>query len=89
MDPNEAHKELTRLAAEVMNGGTLDVPEQMEFGAHFQALDDWIKSGGFLPTAWSHETDWPAFARALREGRTPDRPDLAGNWFDHTEQGGA
>ena len=53
MDPNEAHKELTRLAAEVMNGGTLDVPEQMEFGAHFQALDDWIKSGGFPPHAWT------------------------------------
>jgi hypothetical protein len=92
MDPNLAHKDLARLAALVMDGGTLDVPEQMEFAAHFQALDDWIKSGGFLPTAWHlpkpvvvREED-PELADHLSNY---GRPDLAGNWFDHVEQGGA
>ena len=52
MDPNEALKELIRLADRIMDDHWLDAQEQEEFAAHFQALDDWIRSGGFLPTAW-------------------------------------
>jgi len=91
MDPNKAHEELTRLAAEVMNGGTLDVPEQMEFAAHFQALDDWIKSGGFPPHAWTTRKTYVVSADPELADHLSNygRPDLAGNWFDHVEQGGA
>ena len=180
MDPNEAHKELARLAAQVMsNDSPLDPQEQMEFAAHFQALDDWIKSGGFPPHAWTTRKtyvvavsadpeladhlsnygqgdkpvtggmdiayclrlaeriasdqgsgivtvqyaelynavefldrlkgyEWtvelhPAYDQIVAElavrdhaaaldhpqHRKPECPDLAGNWFDHVEQGGA
>jgi len=52
MDPNEALKELIRLADRIMDDHWLDAQEQEEFAAHFQALNDWIMSGGSLPTAW-------------------------------------
>jgi hypothetical protein len=64
-----------------MDGGTLDVQEQMEFGALFQALDGWLTDGGFPPHVW---TTRKTYVVAV----STDRPDQAGNWFDHTEQGG-
>lgn len=61
MDPNEALKQLR----ELLGDGTtfIDVhPEELSdhLGMaceHFQALDEWIQKGGFLPTEWAPAKD--------------------------------
>jgi hypothetical protein len=56
MDPNEALKQLREKAAYALDGNwavgdmnavAIDLAEQ------FQALDEWLRSGGFLPGAWA------------------------------------
>jgi hypothetical protein len=52
MDPNECLKEIRRIVA------TNDTPDQET--AHrlvmlFDALDQWIESGGFLPEDWQRD----------------------------------
>lgn len=44
MDPNEALRLLRKYASDT--GG--------EFGEQFEALDEWLSKGGFLPAAWCH-----------------------------------
>jgi hypothetical protein len=43
MDPNEALRLLRKYAS--------DTPGAL--GEQFEALDEWLSKGGFLPTAWS------------------------------------
>lgn len=57
MDPNEALRVLRAMVEAVMTGdGCASVDELAE---QFDALDEWIARGGFLPAAWS-----PAAVRA-------------------------
>lgn len=42
MDPNETLKNLRKYASDT--GG--------EFGEQFEALDEWLSKGGFLPADW-------------------------------------
>ena len=57
MDPNETLRRLRQMAAtaievdssESTNVAAVDLTEMAE---HFQALDQWIQNGGFLPANW-------------------------------------
>jgi hypothetical protein len=49
MDPNAALATLRALTADALNGKEVDV---MELAESFEALDQWIGKGGFLPDAW-------------------------------------
>lgn len=51
MDPNETLKQLRTLFAEV-DTEVWDTQEFERARDLFQALDQWISSGGFLPEAW-------------------------------------
>lgn len=58
MDPNEALKELRRLAAIVRDrsdrGKDPDVDGSAgDLAAAVASLDEWLSGGGFLPTAWT------------------------------------
>lgn len=48
MDPNETLAELRKLAARLLDTGGW--PDDM--AEKFQALDEWLSKGGFLPTDW-------------------------------------
>lgn len=48
MDPNEALKRLRKYASDT--GG--------EFAETFEALDEWLSKGGFLPAAWRQVIPW-------------------------------
>lgn len=55
MDPNEKLRRLRELVRKVQfNWDHVDrvTFEEGEFAKHFQALDDWIQAGGFLPEDW-------------------------------------
>ena len=59
MDPKEALKklrELAKLAIAVRDGNEpeYNLPDiATEMAEYFQALDEWIMSGGFLPKDWT------------------------------------
>jgi len=58
MDPDAAHKQMVQLAARII--ATLDkgsADADVSFDANdlaeaVQALDGWLRKGGFLPKAW-------------------------------------
>jgi hypothetical protein len=53
MDPDEALRELRRLAALAEEGPEFLVPAEVARMAElFQGLDAWLTSGGFAPEAW-------------------------------------
>ena len=56
MDPNACLNELRRLAADVPNMNSENAEELAQaletFQDHFEALDQWLTRGGFLPLAW-------------------------------------
>ena len=54
MDPNEALKNARALAAAILKDGeTWDSATRAEELANaFEALDEWLSKGGFLPEAW-------------------------------------
>ena len=49
MDPNETLRRLRELAERELNAPD---PDHADWAEWFQALDQWITSGGFLPYAW-------------------------------------
>ena len=54
MDPDAAlaaAREAAALADEATNGARLE--SALEALEHYQALDEWISKGGFLPRAWA------------------------------------
>ncbi len=58
MDPNACLEELLRLAESTLNdyeGEGSDVPraDVARTAELIEALNEWIKGGGFLPTAWT------------------------------------
>jgi len=69
MDPNEVHRRMTELAARII--ATLDkspavershdavlklLYEANDLAEAVEALDGWLRKGGFLPKAWEDET---------------------------------
>jgi len=57
MDPNATLTELRDLIDEYYEDGPTDRLTRLLVD-HFQALDNWIKGGGFLPDDW----DWSKIA---------------------------
>ena len=63
MDPNRAHARLSELAGRLVQGNPSDLEWRNllaaaeEAAEAFVALDEWIRSGGFLPTAWQSGGD--------------------------------
>lgn len=59
MDPNEAYRQVLEWAEQVAaasNDAEADPPDMWDAeqaAEYFLALDGWIRSGGFLPRAWS------------------------------------
>jgi hypothetical protein len=51
MDPNAALDEIRAIVTRIQNGTAHDLDSD-RLAELFAGLDDWIKSGGFLPTAW-------------------------------------
>lgn len=51
MDPNKTLNELRKVMAEIRRTPQSD--EADEAAELFQALDDWITRGGFLPKDWN------------------------------------
>jgi len=56
VDPNETLSRLRALAAEILATADRstdgDDPEGVAMAELFQALDEWIERGGFLPAPW-------------------------------------
>jgi hypothetical protein len=52
MDPNANLAELRHLLELRDNNGDWPHHEANRFGELFEALDEWITSGGFLPEPW-------------------------------------
>lgn len=56
MDPNATHAMLLGLCGTVrqMERDGIDPPTNLaaDFGEYFEALDQWLRKGGFLPDAW-------------------------------------
>lgn len=50
MDPNETLDQLRRITLDGLHGGEMDAEHMANL---FDALDEWMTRGGFLPTAWS------------------------------------
>ena len=57
MDPTKALADIRKCIARIRAADGADLPIPMDDVADlvesFDALDAWIKSGGFLPAAWS------------------------------------
>ena len=72
MDPNETLRQLRKLVMFVLEDDTepfQDLTEKAEsLATFFDALDDWLKGGGFLPTAWQSELPDTAPAGCQRCG---------------------
>lgn len=56
MDPNEALKRCRESAKKMLSDDDIDSPRYVAIGAglaeHFDALDQWLVRGGFLPKDW-------------------------------------
>lgn len=55
MDPNETLKRLREIVSEFRedSDGEMDLDAMSDMVDHFEALDEWIAKGGFLPKAWN------------------------------------
>ena len=54
MDPNACLERIRTLAKYAL-GGDGEEGEYQELAEHCQALDEWIRNGGFLPESWLRE----------------------------------
>lgn len=75
MDPNATLRELRRLAEIVANHiGQVNSRDAQELAEHFQALDVWLLSGGFLPQSWHKEKVGVVYSLAeIKNGTGWDR----------------
>ena len=55
MDPEEARKKMLRLADKIIGDSTPDPHTALELAETIQALDRWIRGGGFLPEEWDEK----------------------------------
>jgi hypothetical protein len=56
MDPNACLEEIRRIANDFVDCGVSQRSARLKgerFAELFEALDEWISNGGFLPHAWS------------------------------------
>jgi hypothetical protein len=54
MDPNEALAGMRTLVAQVDADEVADPLAHLDaMATQFEALDDWLRTGGFLPGAWA------------------------------------
>lgn len=51
MDPNKVLKKARAKAERILNDDS-NTAEAQAFAEHFQALDEWLSNGGFLPEDW-------------------------------------
>jgi hypothetical protein len=60
MDPDEALKQIREVVSKIRNdetARTLDAYAELEtITDAFEALDDWLSSGGFLPKDWAYSS---------------------------------
>lgn len=62
MDPNAAYREIKAHVTEYRSGdySKADLQDVLECVLEtFEALDEWIKKGGFLPAEWAHPAGKP------------------------------
>ena len=52
MDPNTCYDEMMELADSILRDST-DAHDNTDLAEKIQAMDGWIKSGGFLPKLWN------------------------------------
>ncbi len=53
MDPNANLNEQRRIRERILNGSAINVEsDAIRLAELSEALDEWIKGGGFLPAAW-------------------------------------
>jgi hypothetical protein len=58
MDPNVCMQELLALLAKYKNQkDSLDEADVQDLVIHIEALDQWIKRGGFLPDRWKFNSE--------------------------------
>jgi hypothetical protein len=74
MDPDAALARLREIAAEILSpdydiDSSTSVDPLAEIAEQFQALDEWIDWGGFLPTAWRVGQQRERRLPSKREGR--------------------
>ena len=55
MDPNETLRRLRELSATPINNNMKEFGELIDnLVFNFEALDEWLSKGGFLPNEWAH-----------------------------------
>lgn len=59
MDPNVTLRELRESANDILDHGEIDEALAFAFALKFQALDDWLRKGGFLPKDWDNRPKPP------------------------------
>lgn len=52
MDPNETLNDLRIMTRSVLNNGAESTSVVDDMAELFEALDDWLSKGGFLPDVW-------------------------------------
>lgn len=52
MDPNATYEILSTRARQILEREDTEDEHAVEMAEHFQALDQWLHTGGFLPSAW-------------------------------------
>jgi hypothetical protein len=52
MDPNTTLKQIRELVTRIISYGSDDLDDGEELATLFEALDEWIVNGGFLPKDW-------------------------------------
>ncbi len=64
MDPNATLRELRELAGKVLTDEYPDLDEVRRLAELIEAMDSWLSSAGFFPTAWN--LPWTRAQQAAR-----------------------
>lgn len=77
MDPNEAYKKINESIGEIYNElyDSFDPDSQVgQIITHFEALDNWLSRGGFLPDEWERKPVNPCNCEHASHFDEPDSP---------------
>jgi hypothetical protein len=55
MDPNETLRRLRDLSQTIIGADENESEDALALAELVQAMDGWLKRGGFLPTEWNRE----------------------------------